>query len=113
MPRPADNTSRSLYSRRSSIDRELGFSVENDEHLFDGVVEVVANPGSRRNLAAMQEIELGRNSASVEKGRERHRTCAAMHGGRWAVRGRIRMDDSPSRRVLRNLRHRRQKKSHC
>jgi hypothetical protein len=48
-------TSRSLYCRRATIDRELRFPIENDEHFFDGVVEVVANTGSRRDLAAMQK----------------------------------------------------------
>src|SRR4030095_11977358 len=111
MPGSADDASRSFYCRRATIDRELRFPIENDEHFFDGVVEVVANTGSRRDLAAMQKIEFRRNSASGEKGRERHSTSATVYGGRRAKCGRIGMDDSPRQYVLRNLRHRRPKKS--
>jgi hypothetical protein len=44
---------------RFAVDSELGFTIENDEHFFDGVVEVMTNARARWNLAAMQKVEFG------------------------------------------------------
>ena len=103
MPGPADDTRRSLNGGRAAIDRELGFSVENDEHLFDDVVKMVADAGSRRDHASMEKIELGRHGATIEQCREGHAAGPSVHRDRLPERGRVGVDDSPRQRLLRRL----------
>ena len=103
VPGPANDTRRSLDGRRAAIDRELGFSVENDEHLFDGVVKMVADARSRRDHAAMEKIELGRDGPTIEECGEGHAAGPSVHGGRLPERGRVGVDDSPRQRLRRRL----------
>src|SRR4029453_6675400 len=54
-PGPAYDAGRPLDGGCAAVDRELRFSVENDEHLFDGVVKVVADARSGREHTARSE----------------------------------------------------------
>jgi hypothetical protein len=56
-----------------SVNGELRFAVQNHKHFFNGVVEVMADAGSRRNLTSMKKIELRGYGATIEQGRKRHR----------------------------------------
>ena len=96
----ADNSRRSLDRGGTAVDRELGFSVEDDEHFFDDVVEMMADARAGRNHAAMQEVELGRHGAPIEQRREAHASGAAVHGGRLTERSRIGVDYPPRRSLL-------------
>ena len=89
MPGPANHTRRSFDQRGASVNRELGFSVKNHEHLFNSVMEVMANTGARRDLAAMEKIELRGNRATIEQSGERHRPGATMHRRRWTESSRV------------------------
>ena len=104
MSRPADHTGRSLDGGRAPVDGELGFSVENHEHLLDGVVEVVADAGTGRYHAAMQKVELGRHAASIEKRSECHAAGATVHGGRLPEGPGVGVNDAPRQRVLLRVR---------
>ena len=66
MPGTADDARGTLDGGGAAVNRELGCSVENDEHLFDDVVEMVADARAGRDHAAMQEVELGRHGAPIE-----------------------------------------------
>ena len=46
-----------------AVDRELRFAVEDDEHLLDRVVKVVADTAPGGNLATVQEVEMGADRA--------------------------------------------------
>ena len=84
-----------LSRRRHSSGRVYDFAIEDDEHLLDHVVKVVADARARRDHAAVQEIELGRHGAAVEQRRDRHAARAAVHRGGLPVGGRIGVDDAP------------------
>ncbi len=79
MSHPHRRSRDALQHRRAAVDRELRFAVEDDEHLFGGVMEVVADAAARRDLAAMKEIEIRLQRAA---GQERH----AVHVADAAVR---------------------------
>ncbi len=57
MPHAGGRADGSFENRRTAVDGELGLSVEDDEHLFAGVVEVVAYAAAGHDLAAMDEIQ--------------------------------------------------------
>ena len=50
---------RSLQDRRSAIDGELGFAIEDHEHLFTSIVKVSANSALWFDDAAMEELQIG------------------------------------------------------
>ena len=93
----ADDAGRALDRGRAPVDGELRFAVENDEHLFDDVVEVVADAGARRDHAAMQEVEFRRHGAPVEQRRERHAAGAGVDGARLPERRGVGVDDARRR----------------
>src|SRR5881394_1971070 len=99
----AENTRRPLNQGRASIDGELGFAIENDEHLLNGVVEMMADARASRNLAPMQKIEFRCDGAAIEQRGERHSTGAAMHSGRRTVCRRVGVYDSLGQSALRSL----------
>jgi hypothetical protein len=96
-------TRRSFDCGGTAIDRELRFSVENDEHLLDGVVKVVADAGSRRDHAAMEKVELGRDGPAIEECGEGHAAGPSVHGGRLPERSRVGVDDSLRQSLRRRL----------
>ena len=100
MPGTADHTRGAFDGGGAAVDRELGFAVEDHEHLFDNVVEMVADPRAGRDHAAMQEVELGRHGAPIEQRREAHAAGAAVHGGQLPECGRVSVDYPPSLSLL-------------
>ena len=75
------------------LDGELRFTVQDHEHFFDDVVEVVTDAGARRNHAAMEKIELRGQRAAIQQRPERHAVGAAVHRGGRAKGRRIRVRD--------------------
>ena len=68
MPHTAGRPGRSLYLRRTSVNRKLRLAVENDEHLFALVMEVMADAAFRLDDPPVQEEEIGVEIVVIEQG---------------------------------------------
>ena len=82
-----------LQQRRAAVDGELGFAVEDDEHLLRCVVEVMPDAAARRDLAAMKEIEIRLKRAAGQQRHAVHVANAAVRPAR-AITARIVMADA-------------------
>jgi len=66
----------------AAVDGELGVvAVQDHEHLFTGIVEMLADAAMGLDDAAMQEDQVGGKRLSAEQGAELHRPGAFMHAG--------------------------------
>ena len=70
---------RPLQHGRALIDRELGFAIEDDEHLFALVVEVGADAALGLNHAAMHEKQIALECLRIEERPIVQRTRAIVH----------------------------------
>ncbi len=101
MAHRADDADRPLHERGAPVDRELRLTVENHEHLLDGVVEVVSDAAAGGNLAPMEEVEVRPDGAPIEQRDEGHRAGAGMHGRYLPEAARVGVDDALRERLLR------------
>ena len=58
VPHPAGRADSSLQNGGSSVNGEFRFAVEDHEHLFIGVVEVMANTAAGHDLTPMHEVQI-------------------------------------------------------
>src|SRR5437588_554235 len=59
---------RALEQRCAPVNGELRFAVENHEHLFTIVMEVMPNAALRLDDAAVQEEQIGIQAVTIEQG---------------------------------------------
>src|ERR1700760_4560460 len=90
MSHSARSAYRSFQHRRSSVNRELSFTIEHNEHLFRRVVKMVSDSAPWHNLAAMNKIQV-----DVHRGRRNEQFAGhvsrAVMGSAARVLARIRM----------------------
>src|SRR5579872_885630 len=67
MTHPAGSAGGTFQNGRASIDGKLGLPVENHEHLFAFVVEMMADPAFRLQDTSMQEIKVRVQRMAIEE----------------------------------------------
>jgi hypothetical protein len=92
-----------LEARGAAIDGEFGLTVEDNEHLLGGVVEVVPDAPSRLDYPPMQELQIRLKNVGTEQANVRHRAGAGMNRLLPPVLGRVGVDDSLGERADRHL----------
>jgi hypothetical protein len=58
MPHAAGRTDSSAQNRCPSVDREFRLAVEDYEHLFIGVMEVMSDTSAGHDLTAVNEVQI-------------------------------------------------------
>jgi hypothetical protein len=87
IPHAADHRRRTRKAGGAAVDRELRFAVEDDEHLLDRVVKVVADTAPGGDLATVEEVEVGADRAPAQQPGKGHVAGAGVHRGERAIGG--------------------------
>ena len=95
----------SLEQGSVPVDGEFRLAIEDDEHLFVLIVEVMAHAAAaRHHLAAMHEVEVHGHGIAGNQGHACHVAHTAV-GAALAILGRIGMSDALRQRLGRHQRH--------
>ncbi len=100
MTHPDRRTGWPLQHRCASVDRELRFPVEDDEHLFALIVEMRADAALRLDDSPMQEIQVRIERGRVEESHVIQLPRTTVHAGRRAIFGRLGVGDALRQRQL-------------
>ena len=94
MAHAAKSAGRSLQGGSSAVNRELGFAIENDKHLFAGVVKVSANSALWLNHSTMQKEQVGVECMEVEQRHVIEGPWAPVYSGAVSELSRIGVSDA-------------------
>lgn len=75
---PAGSANSAFQSRRASIDCELRRSIEDDKHLLALIMEMVADPAARHDLAPVHELQVRGEGVAGDESLTGHVAGAAV-----------------------------------
>src|ERR671913_72381 len=85
MPHSNRRTCGSFQYRRPSVDCELRFTVQNDEHLFALIMEMRADAALRLDDPAMEEVQIRVERRCIEQTHVVELPWSSMHARRHAI----------------------------
>jgi hypothetical protein len=101
MAHPVGHAGRPFDPRRPAVDRELSLAIQDDEHFFRLIVEMLADPAVRGDHATMDEDQVGAERAHAQQLAEVHRAGTRMDLGEMLELGWVAMADPLGQRGCR------------
>ena len=87
-----------FQGRGAAVDGEFGLAVEDHEHLFAVIVEMLADAAARRDLAPIEEVEIGNQRVARQQAHAAHVARAAVRAALAVLTG-IGMSDALRQRI--------------